>query len=256
MSRPPNPPLSPAWESAVDDWISHLKLRGLSEETRRLRREHVRGIARRSGTHRPSDITGPQLADLCRARDWGAEHRRAIRASLRSFYGYCAKTEVVTGDPTDVLPIVKPSSPCPRPATDDIWVALLAKAAPRERLMARLAGEAGMRRAEVAVAHHDDLIRDWGGWSLIVHGKGGKQRVVPITDRLADEISAYCQHGYLFPGGVDGHISVVYVGQLISGLMPEGWSMHKLRHYADGRVMCPAKVIRLVGTVPVVVSST
>jgi integrase len=35
-----------------------------------------------------------------------------------------------------------------------------------------------------------------------------------------------------------------------------GVRIHDLRHYADGRVMCPAKVIRLVGTVPVVVSST
>jgi|GEM_PF-2125118 len=31
--------------------------------------------------------------------------------------------------------------------------------------------------------------------------------------------------------------------------------IHDLRHYADGRVMRPARVIRLVGTVPVVVSS-
>jgi len=32
-------------------------------------------------------------------------------------------------------------------------------------------------------------------------------------------------------------------------------TIHDLRHYADGRVMRPARVIRLVGTVPVVVSS-
>jgi hypothetical protein len=35
-----------------------------------------------------------------------------------------------------------------------------------------------------------------------------------------------------------------------------GCAVHDLRHYADGRIMCPAMVIRLVGTVPVVVSST
>jgi integrase len=33
-------------------------------------------------------------------------------------------------------------------------------------------------------------------------------------------------------------------------------TFHDLRHYADGRVMCPAKVIRLAGTLLVVVSST
>jgi hypothetical protein len=109
--------------------------------------------------------------------------------------------------------------------------------------MARLAGEAGLRRAEVAQAHRDDLIADRGGWSLIVKGKGGKQRVVPLTDDLAEEIRDYkgvdqadtLAAGYLFPGKVDGHISVVYAGQLISVLMPPGWSMHKLRHRAATR---------------------
>jgi integrase len=96
--------------------------------------------------------------------------------------------------------------------------------------MALLAGEAGLRRAEVARAHCDDLLADIDGWSLVVHGKGGRQRVVPITERLAAEIQAAHSQGYLFPGHVDGHISVPYVGQLISALMPPGYSMHKLRH--------------------------
>jgi integrase len=41
---------------------------------------------------------------------------------------------------------------------------------------------------------------------VIVHGKGGKQRVVPIGDGLADEIRAFRSAGYLFPGRCDGHI--------------------------------------------------
>jgi integrase len=98
-----------------------------------------------------------------------------------------------------------------------------------------LAGEAGLRRAEVAVVHTDDLIEDITGWSLVVHGKGGKQRVVPLTDRLANAIHDFRLHGYLFPGQIDGHISAHHVGVLISRLMPDGWSMHKLRHRAATR---------------------
>lgn len=97
--------------------------------------------------------------------------------------------------------------------------------------MARLAGEAGLRRAEVAQVHSDDLIRDLHGWSLIVHGKGGKQRVVPLTDELVAVFRQHCtRHGYLFPGQIEGHISPRWVGRMISQLMPPGWSMHKLRH--------------------------
>lgn len=36
-----------------------------------------------------------------------------------------------------------------------------------------------MRRAEVALAHHDDLVCDDLGWALVVHGKGGKQQTSP-----------------------------------------------------------------------------
>jgi len=104
-------------------------------------------------------------------------------------------------------------------------------AGPRERMMAQLAGNVGMRRSEVARCRREDLIHDGVGWSLIVHGKGDKQRMVPITDKLATEIMEFCPRGgYLFPGNEDGHLSAHYVGKLIGELMPPGWSMHKLRH--------------------------
>lgn len=130
---------------------------------------------------------------------------------------------------------MKPAPPCPRPATDEIWENLLANAPAREHLMARLAGEAGLRRAEVAQVHTNDLMPRP---SLIVHGKGRKQRVVPLNDSLAAEIRDRCTelaespdwNGHLFPGNVDGHLSPVYVGIRISRLMPPGWSMHKARH--------------------------
>ncbi|WP_210419569.1 tyrosine-type recombinase/integrase [Mycolicibacterium sp. ELW1] len=67
-------------------------------------------------------------------------------------------------------------------------------------------------------------------WALLVHGKGDKQRVVPITDRLAVEITLFCPQGYLFPNGVGGHLTPERVGKCISDLLPPGWSMHKLRH--------------------------
>ena len=87
-----------------------------------------------------------------------------------------------------------------------------------------------MRRAEVACCHRDDLIEDLTGFSLLIHGKGGKERIVPLTDSVAQAIMDFCDHGYLFPGQEDGHLSAMYVGKLISGLMPQSWSMHKLRH--------------------------
>jgi integrase len=218
------------WESALRDWRGHLRLQGMSEATIKVRVDHVRSIARNTDTAGPGELTTHALVAVCTARPWSAEHRKALRSSLQGFYRYCMAAGLAETDVSDALPKVRPSTPCPRPATDDIWADLLAAAAPRERLMARLAGEAGLRRAEVARAHRDDLVADGHGWSLIVHGKGGKQRVVPLTADLAATIQAHCTAGFLFPGRVDGHASVPYVGQLISKLMPAGWSIHKLRH--------------------------
>lgn len=103
-------------------------------------------------------------------------------------------------------------------------------APPRVQMMARLAGEVGMRRAEVAVCRREDLVEDYTGWSLIVHGKGNRERLVPITDRMAADIREFCPRGYLFPGNDNGHLSAHHVGKLVGALMPAGWSMHKLRH--------------------------
>lgn len=222
--------LPPEWETAVDSWLDWLKLGGLRPTTLRLRRGHVRAIARRSGTVRPADLTLAIVTETLHGKTYSNEHRKGLRTSLIGFYDWCCHNGVTTANPVKGLPHVSGDKPCPRPCPDQMWADLLVDAGPRERMMVRLAGEVGMRRAEVAVCAREDLIDDVGGWALIVHGKGGRQRVVPVTDRMANAIRAFCSRGFLFPGQIDGHLSDHYVGKLISALMPDHWSMHKLRH--------------------------
>lgn len=175
-------------------------------------------------------LTKSLLIRIATGHVWSNEHRRSLRSSLNSFYEWCNREGITDHNPVLCLPKVKTPSPKPKPAPDRVWEALIVAAKPRERMMAFLAAEAGLRRGEIARSHRDDLIEDYDGFSLIVKGKGGKQRVVPITDALAAEIRAYCKHGYLFPGQIEGHLSVQYVGTLLSRLMPEGYTAHKLRH--------------------------
>lgn len=218
------------WENAIDGWLNWLRLQGHSEATLRTRRGQVRVIARHSHTRNPRGITLAILVNLCGKPGISADHRHGQRAALVSFFAWCTENQIVTESPAAQLPSVRAGKPRPRPAPDNVWTQLLASAAPREALMALLACEAGLRRAEVAQLHYEDLLRDDGGYSLIVHGKGGRQRIVPITDRLAGIIRQHCEGGYVFPGAVGGHLSPDAVGRLISRLMPTGWTMHKLRH--------------------------
>lgn len=224
-------PLPPAWDSAINGWLAWLIAAGTSSATRHTRRGHVRRVAREVGAASPRDVTGPDLLAILGRADYSIEHRRGLRASLASFYHWCLTSGVVESDPTLTLPMVRTPSGAPKPATDEIWRQILAAADERSLLMARLACEAGLRRAEVACVHSDDLANGIDGAELIVHGKGGKQRVVPITVTLAADIAATCPHGgFLFPGQIDGHLSANHVGKIVSALMPHGWSMHKLRH--------------------------
>jgi len=232
------------WELAVQGWVEWLVAAGASAETVRTRRGCVRSIARQLDGS-PATITTKQLVDICASHDWSNDHRRSIRTSLIGFYDWLGGVNPAKG-----LPQVPESKPRPRPVTDRIWQELLDTAPPRERMMARLAGEAGLRRAEVAKVHRDDLGEDINGWSLIVRGKGDKQRTIPITDSLAHAIAdyraGYTPKGYLFPGQIDGHISPNRVGVLLSNLMPPGWSMHKLRHRYASRGFAGTGNIRAV----------
>ena len=238
------------WESSIDEWLRWLVVSGKSKETIRARRGVVRCIALRLGCAGPADVTTNALVDLISAERWSNDHRRSVRTSLVAFFDYCITLGLISENPATGLPVVPESKPNPRPVTDEIWQHIIAVAPPRELLMIRLAGEAGLRRAEVAKVHRNDLVEDPDGWSLIVHGKGGKQRVVPITVGLADAIRAYSPgytpKGYVFPGNDDGHISPNYLGKLLSDLMPPGWSMHKLRHRYASRGYAGTHNIRAV----------
>jgi site-specific recombinase XerD len=90
--------------------------------------------------------------------------------------------------------------------------------------------EGGLRRSEVAQVHARDVHETSGGWTLTVHGKGDKEREVPIPAGLAWDLRTKCMGGFAFPGQHQGHLSPLWVGKRISRLLPEGLSMHGLRH--------------------------
>lgn len=237
---------SPAWGQAIQGWILWIKLGGVSSNTVRLRRDHMQMIARRSGVEHPRHLSLSRLVDLFSERRWSNEHMKGVRTSLVSFCDWCVMNGFMDSNPAMDLPKVSGDKPRPRPAPDDVWRQLIDNAPPRELLMARLAGEAGLRRAEVAQCHFDDLVRDQGGWALIVKGKGAKQRVVPIPVGLATAIRAHCEGGHLFPGAIDGHISPGWAGTVISRLMPDGVTMHKLRHRFATRGYAGTRNLRAV----------
>lgn len=91
---------------------------------------------------------------------------------------------------------------------------------------------------EVTQAHYRDLIESIDGAQLPVLGKSGKNRVVPIGDSLAEQLRKGAvghtpgmpERGWLLPTGVGGHLSAQHIGQLVRRVLPDGYTMHTLRH--------------------------
>lgn len=220
--------LDQSWMDAIAAYDADQVAGGKPPTTRRTRREHLEHLARRVEVG-PWELTGEQLREYAAARSWVAETRRGRRNTFVSFYRWAVSTGRAVENVGEALPKIPVRVARARPAPDRVYREALMRAPHREGLMLRLAAEVGMRRAEVAQVHSSDLLEDLVGWSLVVHGKGDRERVVPLPASLARALMDL-PRGFAFPGADRGHLSPRYVGRLLADLMPEGWTMHTLRH--------------------------
>lgn len=225
MTADPRSKTVPAsWSGPLDVWCTELAAAGRTRQTVALRHAHGAQLARGVGGS-PSTLTSDELLAWLAARDWSRETRRAWRASLRSLF-----TSTGRPDLAELVPAVRPVDPTPRPIPEDALLAGLQAADGRAWLILRLASEAGLRRGEVAQVHARDLSRDLLGWSLLVHGKGDRERIVPLGDDLATAVRLRCAGSWMLPGDVDGHLSARRVGELARDVLPDHWTLHTLRH--------------------------
>nr|WP_265529166.1 tyrosine recombinase [Sphingomicrobium marinum] len=172
--------------------------------------------------------------------------RRA--ASLRRFYGFLFDEGLRDDDPSAALPRPKLSRPLPRILDPDeverMFAAIEDRAASGQPLALRnlalleLLYGSGLRATELVSLPRAALLRREQPF-LILRGKGGKERLVPISDRARAAVDAWLEHcpdgKWLFPGG-KAHLSRVRLFQLVramaaeAGIAPERVSPHVLRH--------------------------
>jgi integrase len=207
-----------------------LAVAGKSPETIRLRRVHIEKLARDLTPLGPFDVTAYDISGWMYAQNWAAETRRANRATVRAFYAWAVNGGLIDYNPAENLPSVKAAHHLPRPASESQVKYAMTTADPRVKLMVCLGAELGLRRAEVAGVHTGDLIGEPGGdWSLLVRGKGDKERIVPLPAGLAQELRALPE-GWAFPSRRGGHLTPGWVAVLVKRHLPAGVTMHALRH--------------------------
>ncbi len=216
------------WRKSIEGWTDTLKAAGLSAQTiksRRYKMVHLAALLMPSG---PEDVTTEQIVQVFARQQWKPETRKAYRNTISSFFRWLHKSCRRSDDPSLDVPRVKKPHAHPRPCPDKYITAAMEKATAAEKLMIRFGAECGLRRGEIARVHSDDVVADSAGHSLIVRGKGDKQRIVPLPDDLAAIVMD--ANGYLFPGRFGGHVEESYIGDHISHLLPDGYAAHTLRH--------------------------
>lgn len=224
----PAPPLPEAWARAIDEWSTWWAASGRSAATLRMRRHYLGHLAVHVGPD-PWAATTAQLLEFMGTTRWRPETRKSARGAVRAFYAWARAAGYVAEDPARVLPSVPVAPGVPRPAPPEVIRHAREQATPRERLMIDLAERAGLRREEVARVHTDDLEGDL----LRVHGKGRKERLVPLDPALLAQLRAL-PRGWVFPRRQDPSrpVSAGAVGKTLTTLLGPGWSGHTLRHAA------------------------
>ncbi|MET0308953.1 MAG: tyrosine-type recombinase/integrase [Sphingomonas sp.] len=185
--------------------------------------------------------------------EWQALARSTVArksAALRRFFAFLADEGLRADDPGGALPRPGTARALPKVLSiedvDRLFAAIAEREArvppdPRDlRLLAlvELLYGSGLRATELVSLPRNAIHPDRP--YLILKGKGGRERLVPISDRARAAVAAWREHvasdrAWLFPSG-KGHLSRVRLYQLIralaaaAGIPPDRVSPHVLRH--------------------------
>jgi len=171
-------------------------------------------------------------------------------SALRQFYGFLVDEGLRADDPSPALPRPRARRPLPRLLSRDEVTRLLSLAeteaaderpdAVRLLTLLELLYGSGLRASELVSLATGSVPRD--APFLHVTGKGGQQRMVPVSQRARQALSRWLAvrkgtSKYLFPSsGTTGHLTRIRLFQLLRALAakadidPTRISPHVLRH--------------------------
>ncbi|MCG8546022.1 MAG: site-specific tyrosine recombinase XerD [Alphaproteobacteria bacterium] len=219
-----------------------------------------------------ADISAEHVrAYMTRLADAGVAPSTAARrlSALRQFFGFLFVEGIRSDDPTAAIDSPKLGRPLPKVLSEQDVDAMLAaardtKGAEGLRLtaMLELLYATGLRVSELVTLPLSAVARDPD--VIIVRGKGGRERMVPLTRTARDALRAYrdaretfLKQGetspWLFPSrGKDGHLSRQRFGQMLKdlagrcGIEPRRVSPHVLRHAFASHLLAHGADLRSV----------
>lgn len=164
------------------------------------------------------------LAELTQSKARKTILRRL--ATLRSFFNYACKEELISVDPTEELETPKQIKKIPQTlsyqhvevlfAQPDIttWLGF------RDRAIMELFYSSGLRLSELVQLDRQDF--DAASLLLKIQGKGKKERIVPITPAAANWIHGYLSH----PERVENDPHALFLNKYGNRLTPRSIDRH------------------------------
>jgi integrase/recombinase XerC len=200
--------------------------------------------AERLGLRSPADVQRTTIRRYLAFLATRGFARRTIarRASaLRRYFGWARRVGVTTSDPTAGLSAPRGEARLPRVLHPDELRSLLDESAPngadggrdlRDKALLELLYGSGLRVAEAAALDVDDL--DLARHRVRVWGKGGKQRLVPLSDPAVDALRRWLADGRAELATEASPAAAVFVNQRGRRLTPRD-----ARRVLDRRAVAP-----------------
>jgi integrase/recombinase XerD len=190
------------------DFLAYLELeRGLSRNTLEAYRSDLQQFGEFLGRRGrdPLQVHTADLADFVSELADGHERRRPVApatlqrkiACLRSFYRHLRREQILDRDPTADLRPPRSRARLPKVLSRDEVQRLLAQprgnspAAYRDRALLETMYACGLRASEAIDLTLSELDLEDG--ILHAHGKGSKERIVPIGSKAVETLRAYIE---------------------------------------------------------------
>lgn len=217
--------------------LDHLRLRDLAPTHVQARRRAVERLAMSLGRDAATATRADLLDYLPGLPRTTSRSRYAEHSHLSCFFAWAVEEGHVERNAMRQIPRPKLSRLLPRPMSEEDTAVAIESAPGRIRVWLVLAAYQGLRACEIAALHRSDVLDTAPVPVLIAHGKGRKDRVVPMGDRALSELRAYGipARGPLFPradgkpGATAAHRVSVISNEYLHGLGIDD-TLHSLRH--------------------------
>ena len=218
----------------VCEYVMHLRIAKRSEVTITKRLELLRRLGKFLGDTPILDATAEQLFQFqATFAHLAPASVNVYSRHLLAFYRWAHERGLIDRDPTAhlVVPHVRKGKPHPTPQDDLRVIFTCTSGALRTAYV--LATFAGLRCGEVTRLEGGDVELGGPAPSALVHGKGGKERVVPLLGPVVAELRGLPRRGWLLllPSGkpyspnrlsVDSHNHLKELGMATT--------LHSMRH--------------------------